>query len=113
MRATAAAMAALLAGGVAYANLPPPEGDFTPGFTVIDADDRPVVETVVPGSPAAEAGIEPGYHVLAIAGIDALMMPIWSVTRNLYGFEGTTLSVIVSDLSGNVTVHELTRTVEQ
>lgn len=110
----AGAAAGLLVVSAAQANLPPPEGGFGPGFTVMsDDNDRPVVEMVRTDSPAAEAGIEPGYHILAIAGLDALMMPIWSVTRNLYGLEGTTLTVIVSDQAGNVSVHELVRSIEQ
>jgi membrane-associated protease RseP (regulator of RpoE activity) len=107
----AAVLLTCLLAGAAQANLPPPEGEFTPGFTVIEKDGRPVVETVVADSAAAKAGIEPGFHVLAIAEQDAMMWPSFAIERALHGYEDTVVQVIVSDQTGNVAVHHLVRTV--
>jgi predicted metalloprotease with PDZ domain len=107
----AATVLTCLLAGAAHANLPPPEDEYTPGFTVGERDGRPVVDSVVADGPASEAGIEPGFHVLAIAGHDAMMWPGFAMTRALYGEAGTKVQVIVSDNAGNVAVHELERTV--
>ena len=109
----AAAVVACFLAGAAHANLPPPENQFTPGLTFISQDDRLVVETVQADSPAAKAGIEPGFHVLAVAERDAMMWPGFSLMRALFGDEGSQVQVIVSDLGGNVAVHELERSVPQ
>jgi C-terminal processing protease CtpA/Prc len=104
---------ALLAATAARADLlPPPDYVFTPGFSVVYKEGRPVVEAVVPDSPAAAAGIFQGDHVLAVDRMDGAVVPENVLDRALHGPEGSEVQVIVSDQGGFVTSHLLVRTVE-
>jgi len=67
----------------------PPLPRFDPGFACLEDDrGRPVVYAVVPGGPAARAGLRPGMTVRAIDGSDPLeaIAQTMGALRRWYGF---------------------------
>ncbi len=70
---------------------------FSPDLTIL---------TVVPGSPAAEAGLTPGRHILRIAGekVDSLLQ----AQRLIRGLPGTEVEIVV-ERNGVETVYNIAR----
>jgi len=65
--------------------------------------DRPQVKAVLPRSPAASAGIEPGAILLAINGTNTAGMSIKECTTLIRGPEGTKVTLEMAGPKGTIT----------
>lgn len=88
------------------------EGEFGGvGLEVGAAPDRgaPIVETLVPGSPAARAGIRLGDRVVAIDGVDAAGLGATRVGRRLRGPRGSRVELAIRTAAGQTATRALVR----
>jgi len=62
-----------------------------------DSHGNIIVDGVIEGFPAANAGIQKGYHLLKVGAVDVEGMPLNSVVNLVVGIEGTEIDLIFSD----------------
>lgn len=74
------------------------------GLTILKERGVAYVVAVDPGSPAAEAGIEPGDLVTEIDGRNTRIVPLWDVTEVLAGAPGATVQLELLRLGEPVSV---------
>ena len=61
----------------------------------VDEDDQIVVVAPIAGTPAAEAGIQPGDAILEVDGVSTLGMGLFEVILKVRGLKGTSVSLLV------------------
>lgn len=65
------------------------------GMTVIEKDDTPQVLGAIDGTPAAEAGIDPGDRIIKIDGLPTEGMSLSDVVARLRGVVGTKVTLAI------------------
>lgn len=79
------------------------------GIVVQTHGDVHVVQTVIAGSPAADAGLEPGARLVAINGTATRGRSLASVVAQLRGVAGTQVELRLKPSSGGLMTAVLTR----
>ena len=83
---------------------------YGPGFDLTLTNGACVIHSVRPGSPAAEAGLEPGTALLQLNGTDTAELSLHRLCQRLYSAEPNPLTIAYLDEAGATTSLTLERT---
>jgi hypothetical protein len=79
------------------------------GVSIMPSDDGIRVVAVVPGSPAAELGLQPGDVILQVDGVDTLELDMQGFIQTMTGPEGTDVDFVVRYPDGEEEALAITR----
>jgi carboxyl-terminal processing protease len=79
------------------------------GVFIEDTPDGVTIVSVIPESPAEEAGLEAGWRIVSVDGVDVRNEPSDGVARRVQGEEGTEVTVGFEDEAGQRHERTLTR----